>query len=82
MLPKLGASCRRLCWTSFLSTFQGREYQSPATRPEIWNLVVQTFDEFSEMSEWLGQRYEDILKQSPGRSPRNLARFGCRVTCN
>ncbi len=28
--------------------------------------VVQTFDEFSEMSAWLGQRYEDILMQSSG----------------
>jgi hypothetical protein len=27
--------------------------------------VVKTFEVFSEMSEWIGQRYEDILKQSP-----------------
>ncbi len=28
--------------------------------------LVPTFGEFAEMSEWLGQRYEDILMQSPG----------------
>jgi hypothetical protein len=28
------------------------------------HFVVQTFDEFSEMSAWLGQRYEDIWMQS------------------
>jgi hypothetical protein len=53
-------------------------------------------DEFSEMSEWLGQRYEDMLKQSPwptgryrsessptaspGKSSETLASFRNNIT--
>jgi hypothetical protein len=32
-------------------------------------MVVLNIDEFSEMSAWLGQRYEDIWMQSPGNLP-------------
>jgi hypothetical protein len=30
-------------------------------------IVVLNIDELSEISEWLGKRYEDILMQSPGK---------------
>jgi hypothetical protein len=48
------------------STTHIRNHHASASPVRIAYFVVQTFVEFSEMSEWLGQRYEDILKQSPG----------------
>jgi hypothetical protein len=60
--PKMGMSCLRLIYNGF--------FYMVCRRTEIYlepQFVVQTFVEFSEISEWLGQRYEDIWMQFPGR---------------
>jgi hypothetical protein len=53
------------------NSLQIQKHHHSTNREQRIKFVVLNIDEFSEMSEWLGQRYEDILKQYPWRRPRN-----------